>query len=287
MSSNHLAGIVENLEISKIRPPKTPLRTSLEQVNDLMISIEDKGLLHPIIVRPVGGRFEVVAGHRRFVACKKLRWARVPVQIVDVDDKEAFEFSLTENIQHETLTPLETAIAFKKYVGEHGYGGVSELARKIGKSEQYVSQYLQLLKLPPSVLEKISTRVVSLAQARELFTLKTEQQNTLAQLIETEGLTSRQVKRVAAVLKDEDASESPFDFVPFSAPERRMREADRIMGKCLASLKVCLLRFDECIEQTDEDELILRESLISHRMSLSHQIDSLVRLRKRVRQALI
>ncbi len=287
LSTNHLAGIVESLEMSRISPPKTPLRGAIEQVDELMRSIEDKGLLHPIIVRPDGGKFEVVAGHRRYIACKMLRWARVPVQIVDIDDKEAFELSLTENVQHETLSPMESALAFKRYTSDAGYGGITELARKIGKSEQYVSQYLQLLKLPSSVAAKVSTRVVSLAQARELFALRPQQQKTVARLIEAEKLTSRQVKSVAATLKKTGYEGAFFDSKPYSAQERKLEEADRIMGKCLASLKVCLLRFDECIDQVDEDEFILKESLVSHRMSLNHQIDNLIRLRKRVKQALI
>ena len=253
-----------------------------------MLSIEDNGLLHPIIVRPAGDKFEVVAGHRRFYACKRLRWARVPVQVIEADDKEAFELALTENLQHETLSPVEIAFAFKKYVDEYGYGGISELARHVGKSEQYVSQYMQLLRLPKSVIARVSNHSLNLAQARELFTLSQGQQKELAKMIQKEKVTSRQVKVLAAAMKAEGGADLPFlERKTYSDSERRMHESSRILGKCIASLKVCMMRFDELIEQIDDDEFILKEALTSHRAAINHQIDGVIRLRKRIRQALL
>lgn len=101
-----------------------------------MSSIQQKGLLEPIVVRPVEKAFEVVAGNRRFEACKKLGWRSIPCHVVELDDKEAFEVSILENVQRETLNPIEEGRAYRNYVDECGYGGESELARKIGKSQE-------------------------------------------------------------------------------------------------------------------------------------------------------
>ena len=106
------------------------------------------GLLEPIVVRPVENGSEVVAGNRRLEACRRLKMHRIPCHIVELDDREAFEVSLVENVQHETMNPVDEARAFKRYVDDYGYGGVSELARKIDKSQEYVSNRLRLLKLP-------------------------------------------------------------------------------------------------------------------------------------------
>jgi ParB family transcriptional regulator, chromosome partitioning protein len=107
---------------------------------ELINSIHEKGLLQPIIVRPKGDRFEVVAGNRRLEACRKLKHRKIKAMILEIDDKTAYEIAITENVQRRTLDPLEEAPAFKKYCDEYGWGSQSELARKIGKSQEFVSQ---------------------------------------------------------------------------------------------------------------------------------------------------
>lgn len=280
----HLIGFVEELQISRLSPPRHPLRQSLENVSELMSSINESGLLHPIVVRVLGDRYEIVAGHRRYTACRNLRWTKIPCQVVEADDKEAFELALSENIQHETLSPIELARAFKNYVDKYGYGGETELARKIGRSEQYVSQYLQLTKLPSSVQRKLTTRVVNPAQAREMRGLSKENQRLIVDLIATENLTSRQVKGVVSELRESAIElESPFPskIVPTES-EVRVRQVQKTLGKCLASLRVCMMKFDDLISQTEDDEWILKEALIEHRVTLNRQIDSLIKLRKRI-----
>ena len=95
-------------------------------------------------------KFEVVAGNRRLEACKRLHWLKVPCLVRELSDKEAYEIGLIENIERETLTPIEEAKAFQMYVKEKGWGGVKALAEKIGRSEEYVSHKIALLSLPSS-----------------------------------------------------------------------------------------------------------------------------------------
>jgi ParB family chromosome partitioning protein len=282
----HLAGFVEEMDLCRLRPARSPIRTSLEGIEELVASIQEKGLLNPILVRPIETGYEIIAGNRRHAACKILHWTKIPCHVVDVDDKTAFELALMENIQHETLSPLEMARSFKKYVDEFGYGGVTELARKIGKSEQYVSQYLQILKLPEDILEKVSTRVVTISQARELAGLATPDQRVLAEEIVRGNLSSRDVRRIVSQMKTvhegEDDDKQLHRYSESAKAIQRLQGIERTLNKCIASLKASMLRFDDIIDQTDENEWILRETLADHRRQLHRQIDSLIKLRRRV-----
>src|SRR5215207_4329120 len=105
-------------------------------------------------------------------------------QIVELSDKEAFEISLVENIQRRTLNPIEEAYAFKTYVSDFGWRGVSDLASKIGKSTSYVGRRLGLLRLPEEVLKKVLSSLLSVSVAEELIPLhKEKDQSKLADLI--------------------------------------------------------------------------------------------------------
>jgi len=104
--------------------------------------------------------FEIVAGHRRYHACRSLRWRFIACKIREMSDKQAFEIQLTENIQRKTMDPIEEAEACRKYVIDFGCGGVCDLAKKIGKSEEYVSHRIHLLKLPDEIKKKISNQIM-------------------------------------------------------------------------------------------------------------------------------
>ena len=140
--------IVEWVETILIHPSKCFVRRDNGAVNDLVDSIRQHGLLQPLIVRPDGSTLELVCGQRRLTACKILRWKTIPCIVREIGEKEAFEISLAENLQHKTLNPIEEAIAFKQYVQLAGWGSVHELALKIGKSPEYVSHRIALLRLP-------------------------------------------------------------------------------------------------------------------------------------------
>src|SRR5262245_30395284 len=120
--------IVEQIEMKMIRPSNFAVRDKFQEsieMEYLMFSIRQNGLLQPILIRPRMTGFEIVAGHRRFHACKSLRWRFVACKIKEMSDKEAYEIMLTENIQRKSMDPVEEAEAFRKYVLEYGWGGVS------------------------------------------------------------------------------------------------------------------------------------------------------------------
>src|SRR5215469_9218840 len=189
-------GFIGDIDISKIKQSKN-FRQMVGDTDELARSIKEKGLLQPILVRTMDGYFEVVAGNRRFCACKALGWKKIACHIVELADKQAFEISLIENIQRKTISPLDEATAFKAYVSDFGWGGVSELASKIGKSSSYITKRIKLLNLPPDVLESIMKRTLDTSLAEELLSISDgNKQSTLANLISERRLSLRTTRKL-------------------------------------------------------------------------------------------
>jgi ParB family transcriptional regulator, chromosome partitioning protein len=201
-----LAGVTEKIDLKRILPPKYPLRAEINQIDELAQSIASIGLLHPIVVRLVHDHFEVVAGHRRLEACKRLRLTQVPCHIVEMDDRSAFEASLIENVQHESLDPIDEASAFASYTSTHKWGGTSELARAIGRSETYVSKRIALLSLPKEIQEKIIRRRINISSAEELISLPTGSQVELSDYAEKNELTKLEIRGIARRLRNDPQS---------------------------------------------------------------------------------
>lgn len=177
----------------------------------LMASIRDHGLLQPVIIRPSANtkrnidskrRFELVCGRRRYLACKRLGLDSIPCIVMDLNDKEAFEAALVENVQRCTLDPIEEAEAFKSYVTNYGRGSVTKLAERISKSEEYVSHRLLMLGLPKSLLDRISRRLLNPSHAMELVWLENEkEQLELSDEITRHNLSVRQLRSVIMMVR--------------------------------------------------------------------------------------
>jgi len=279
LSSSPLSGFMEELEVYTIHPPKYSLRNDIGQLDELIASIEEKGLLEPIVVRPVGDGFEVVAGHRRLEACKRLGWRKIPCHIVEMDDREAYEASLIENLQHKTLDPIEEALAFKRYVEEYGYGSVTELARRIGKSHSYVSRRIALLSLPDDVREELVRRRTSPSIAQELINLEADKARELTQVIVEKRLTRREVRKIVKHIKKHEEG-PPYPWQTYSNTEIKNRRMERALNKCIAAQKTCLYRVNEIIEGVED--WTVKETLWQCREGLNEQIDNLIKLKKKV-----
>jgi ParB family chromosome partitioning protein len=285
LKSDLVLGFVEEVELRLVKHSWRPLREELGSLADLTTSIAQKGLLQPIVVRPVEKGFEVIAGHRRLEACRRLGMRKILCHVMQLDDKEAFETSLIENLQHRTLNPMEEAKAFEKYVKEYGYGGESELARRIGKSEQYVSQRICLLDLPKEVQDNITRRLVTLSQAVEMLGLEPEEQDLLVQQITKDKLSSREVRKLAKLLKAKDA-EFLNSYYSFKEDDlsKHGRQVSKALAKSIASLRTSLIRFDDIIGHLDGDDWVVIEALITARRQIHEQIDTLIRLDMRTKK---
>src|SRR5919199_3767110 len=202
------SSVVEQIEIKMIRPSQFAIRDKFQkkdlEFQTLINSIRDHGLLQPILIRPFANGFEIVAGHRRFQACRSLRWRFISAKIRELTDKQAYEIQLTENIQRKSMDPIEEAEAFRRYVIDFGWGGVSELARKIGKSEEYISHHMQLLKLPEEIKHRIMNNSLNVSQAIEIVQIPHEKQQRIASEIINNNLTVRQIRELKIALKEEE-----------------------------------------------------------------------------------
>lgn len=238
--------IVEQIEMKMVRPSQFAVRDKFQKMGTemeaLSASIREHGLLQPILIRPLEHGFEIVAGHRRFQACRSLRWRFISCKIREMSDKQAYEIQLTENIQRRSMDPVEEAEAFRRYVMEFGWGGVSELAKKIGKSEEYVSHRLQLLKLPEAAREQMAVNRLNVSQAIELAGLPSARQTEVLGQVMADNLTVRQIRDIkSAIAKDELAGIS-YSGDGSARPVR-------IAKKATLTLRITLSRLDNLIDE--------------------------------------
>ena len=276
-----MIGVIEDIELSKIRPSNNPLRKDVsESLEELMHSIKMIGLVNPIVVRPINGsNFEIIAGHRRFQACKLLGWKKIPCQVVDLDERKAYELALIENIQAKTLTPIEEALAFKRYVEEKGWGGVSELARRIGKSQSYVSARLSLLKLPKAIQEAIISRQITPSVAQELVTLPNQQLLRLFDQIKTHKLSRSIVRRIKREIYSEKLVIEEGFLQPIIHTEKYHQKI-RMLTLYKSILKLALQRINEVLDKIEEEEEIgvLFIMLWEIKQKLSNLIDEVIKI---------
>jgi ParB family transcriptional regulator, chromosome partitioning protein len=276
-----MPGVIEDINISKIKQSKTFQRFNLYddyRAKELSSSIVQKGLLQPIIVRSIGEFFEIVAGNRRYHACKSLGWRTIACHILELDDKAAFEVSLIENVQRKTLSTIDEAYAYKAYVCEFGWGGASELATKLGKSTTYVAKRVRLLELPPDVIESINNSALDASTAEELLSLKDKnKQSQLAQLITDRRLSMRKTREL---LKEADKDTS-FAGTMFENRYDNNAKVQRSFDKTIIAMRIAMNRLGTIIEGL-EDNWIVYETLMNHKKVLHAQIDILIKEKRKV-----
>jgi ParB family transcriptional regulator, chromosome partitioning protein len=172
--------------------PNNPRRVFAEEdIESLSRSLRDKGLLQPILVRPKGDHYEIVAGERRWRAAQRASIHTVPVLIRDLDDRETLEIAIIENVQRADLNPLEEARAYKMLMDQYDYTQ-QQLADSIGKSRSHIANTMRLLQLPESVLSQVEGGTLSAGHARAI--VATENPQDLAEQIIKLGLSVRQAE---------------------------------------------------------------------------------------------
>ena len=188
------------LKISEIEPNSSQPRKDFDEnsLSDLAQSISQHGLLQPLLVRPLPiGGYQIVAGERRYRACRMAGLTEVPVTIRELSDTETMELALIENLQREDLSPIEEALGYKALIDEHGFSQ-EEVATSVGKSRPAIANSLRILKLPDSVLEYVKQDKISAGHARALLMLDNEEDMLeLAELIYKKDLSVRQAEKLA------------------------------------------------------------------------------------------
>ncbi len=252
--------IQDLIEIRSIKPAVLSVRTGnslivqVDAKKELAASIREHGLIQPITVRPVEVGFEIVSGHRRYHACKLLRWKKIPCIVRILSDKAAFEIQLVENIQRKSLDPVEEAEAFKKYIVDYGWGGVSQLARVLSKSEQYVSARIQLLKLPKEIIYEISQKNLSVSHAMELVNLDEEHQRFLKDAIINENMSVKNLREITRASKKEKELEQVIGDYNYNTLQQdtSTKRQIKIFKKSLLVLRMLLSNLDGLINESNE-----------------------------------
>ena len=167
-----------------------------EKMSELKDSIKNSGLLQPITVRKISnGKYEIVAGERRYRACRELGMENIPVIEMNVGDARGYELSVLENIQRETLNPIEEAESYLMLMEVYGYTQ-EKLSEKLGKTRSSVSNKMRILKLPASVKEMVKKGEISYGHARTLLSLSDEKKiEEAAKEIINKGYSVRETER--------------------------------------------------------------------------------------------
>jgi ParB family chromosome partitioning protein len=187
------------LPITKLQPGKYQPRRDMktEKLTELADSIRAQGVIQPIVVRDIGGgKFEIIAGERRWRAAQLAELRDVPVVVRDVDDRAVIAMALIENIQREDLNPLEEATSLHRLIDEFDLTH-QQAAEAVGRSRAAVSNLLRLLELPEAIRKLVETGQLEMGHARALLTLPADLAIALAQTAATEQLSVREVERRA------------------------------------------------------------------------------------------
>jgi len=246
---------IREVPVGKILPNPAQPRLSYDEdsLTELADSIREHGVLQPILVRPSGAQFELIAGERRWRASRMADRDTIPAIVVDFDEVTALEVSIIENLQREDVSPLEEAAMFRKMTEVFGYS-VRQLAQKVGKDKGYVENRLRLSDAPAEIRELVSLRKDTISHAYELMKIGDERQRRrLAKRVAAGELS---LVKLRAITGGKPAVEETGEAT------RPRRRAKTIAGQVVAS------------KEADE-------ALMGARSKLSEGVDDLVDILRR------
>jgi ParB family chromosome partitioning protein len=220
------AGALRELPVANILPNPFQPRTHIDEaeLGELTASIEASGLLQPVIVRPRNGKYELIAGERRWRAVQNLGWPKIPAVVRDVDDQTLLTLALIENLQRNDLTAMDEAAGYHR-LGEEFKLPQAEIARLVGRNRSTVANLIRLLKLPDEVKSLIQERKLSEGHARALLAVSDEAEMVrLAKEAVDQGWSVREIE---ARSKVEAAPLAVVDSVE-PAPVQRTRHQPKM-----------------------------------------------------------
>jgi ParB family chromosome partitioning protein len=295
-------GVFCQIPIQNITVSTRVLRNPRVSLEDLLISIKQKGLINPPLVRIKSDHYELIAGHRRLEACKLLGWQNITCHIVDVDDKNAYEISLIENVQQKSMTPIEEARAFKEYVDAFGWGSESDLAQRIGKSQEYVSRRIRLLTLPESLQKDVLEGRISVSTAEELLPLNDNRVilQELGNYVAENRLNKQETRQIVKVArKNSDTDEREFKDKIATTIKLKALEEDKAqdirlsevyetlratLKKSILGIRISLNNIDDIAEELESIQYensrygwIINEIIMQNRFRLHEQLDLLLK----------
>jgi len=186
---------VREIEISRLSPNPYQPRKSFdgEGLKSLADSIREHGVVQPVLARRVDGRYEIVAGERRWRAAEMAGLEKIPVKVIEADDNTVMEISLVENLQRKDLNAVEEARALQKLSEEFNYTQ-EQLSNRLGKSRSHIANTIRLLSLPQKVLDMVEKGMISAGHARALVGLSQTEQYRMAAQIAGKGMSVRDIE---------------------------------------------------------------------------------------------
>ena len=230
----------EELPITSIIPnPKQP-RTAFneDELEELANSIENNGLLQPILVRPVGeNKYEIIAGERRYRACVKAGLEKVPVRVREASDDKSLELAIVENIQRADLNPIEEAYGYRRLMDHKGMTQ-SEVAQLVSKGRSTIANALRLLDLPEDAQQLLYEGKITSGHARAILSIPSAEgkQKLTEKLITGEGMTVREAEAYARLLSVQEAPKSAEPKAP--TPKSYKKVARELRTKLNTSVKI-------------------------------------------------
>jgi ParB family chromosome partitioning protein len=261
--SEYESKLVVSLPIDSLYPnPNQPRRIfSSDSLTELSKSIQEKGIIQPLIVRPKSsGLYEIIAGERRWRAAQLIGYSMIPCLIKDINEAESLELALIENIQREDLNALDTAEAYEKLIDYFSYTQET-LSQKIGKDRSSITNYLRLLKLPDPVKQLLREEKISMGHAKVLLSLDDMQaQLAASQKVVTKKISVRDLEKIVQNFRSNKVSRKQTST-----------------GSAPSSLEIALSRFfsTKVIVRGNQDDSGKLEILFHSKAELSRLLDTM------------
>ena len=230
IASKSPAPRVRLIPIEKIDPNPHQARSELGNIEELMESIRTKGVLEPILVRAKGDRFEIIAGERRYVASKNLGLKEIPCIEMDVEEQEAMEISLIENLQRKDLDIFEEADGLKALMNLYGYSH-QEIAEKIGKARSTITEIISVSRIPLNLREKLKKAGIN-SRSTIIEIAKIEDEENMTKLVDQiieRRLTRTDTRDLTRLFKEKEEQEKQkpkyfvFNYVPKDNKNYKLR----------------------------------------------------------------
>jgi ParB family chromosome partitioning protein len=257
LTSRHETPVGKMVPLSAVEPDPDQPRKSMGELDDLVSSIRDKGVLEPILVRPLdedaGESFRIISGERRYRAAQEAGLYEIPVIVLDVTEDEALEIALIENLQRKDLTAFEEADGYRALSDRHGYTH-EQIAEAVGKSRTVITESLSILQMPPRVREAVQAlRIGTKSMLLEILKAGSEEEMLrLLEEVSRQGLNRDDLRRRMRKTAPSDGrrSKKPYVF-KFNAPDKRyslslqfrQKEVDR--GDLIGALEQILQQLRE------------------------------------------
>jgi len=217
-NATSLPGVME-IEVDRVDPNPYQTRTTISQetIDELAASIKANGLVQPIVVRPVGNtdRFQLIAGQRRLLACKRVNIQRIPAIIKKVSDQQAIEMTIVENLQREDLNPVEQALAFQRLSQDFGMTQ-DVMSLRTGKERSAISNHLRLLKLPQLAVDALRDGRLTFGHGKVLLMLLGQFEGALPKVTERvleQAMSVRQTEELVQKILAPDAHGTEINVI--------------------------------------------------------------------------